>query len=79
MDENILKQVETNINTEEYIWSAQDASLYEIGNTRAIQAMSAPDSIRMVFPPHTFIVAWEKDGTMASPAFRPLHPHSNQW
>ena len=79
IEDNILRQVETNLNTEEYIWAPADASLYEIGNTRAIQAMSLPGYIRMVFPPHTLIMAWEKDGSIASPAFRPLHPHSNQW
>ena len=79
IEDNILRQVETNLNTEEYVWAPADASLYEIGNTRAIQAISLPGSIRMVFPPHTMIMAWEKDGSMASPAFRPLHPHSNQW
>ena len=79
IDPAILAQVETNLNMEEYIWSPADTSLYEVGNARAIQAMSLPGSIRMVFPPNTMIMAWEKDGSLASPAFRPLHPHSNQW
>lgn len=79
IDPAVLEQVETNPKTEEYIWSHADQSLYELGNIRAANAKGQPGSIRMVFPPHTFICAWEKDGTMASPAFRPLHPHSNQW
>lgn len=79
IDPSILAQVETNLNQEEYIWSPLDTSLYEVGNARAIQAMAAPGAIRMVFPVNTMIMAWEKDGSLASPAFRPLHPHSNQW
>lgn len=79
IDPSILAQVETNLNMEEYIWSPADTSLYEVGNARAIQAMSLPGAIKMVFPPNTMIMAWEKDGSLASPAFRPLHPHSNQW
>jgi hypothetical protein len=79
IDPSILAQVETNLNQEEYIWSPVDTSLYEVGNARAIQAMSLPGAIRMVFPVNTMIMAWEKDGSLASPAFRPLHPHSNQW
>lgn len=79
IDPSILAQVESNLNQEEYIWSPADTSLYEVGNARAIQAMSLPGAIRMVFPPNTMIMAWEKDGSLASPAFRPLHPHSNQW
>lgn len=79
IDPNILTQVESNLNMEEYIWSPADTSLYEVGNARAIQAMALPGAIKMVFPPNTMIMAWEKDGSLASPAFRPLHPHSNQW
>lgn len=79
IDPSILAQLESNLNQEEYIWSPVDTSLYEVGNARAIQAMSLPGAIRMVFPPNTMIMAWEKDGSLASPAFRPLHPHSNQW
>ena len=79
IDPSVLGQVENNLDTAEYIWSQVDQSLYEVGNPRAINALGTPGSIRMVFPPHTFICAWEKDGTLASPAFRPLHPHSNQW
>lgn len=79
IDPSILAQVESNLNQEEYIWSLADTSLYEVGNARAIQAMSLPGAIRMVFPVNTMIMAWEKDGSLASPAFRPLHPHSNQW
>lgn len=79
IDESILQQVETNIHQEEFIWSPQDATLYEVGNARAIQAQNMQGSIRMIFPPHTYILGFEKDGAVASPAFRPLHPHSNQW
>ena len=79
IDTSVLEKVETNTETAEYIWSQADQSLYEVGNPRAINAIGTPGSIRMIFPPHTFICAWEKDGTLASPAFRPLHPHSNQW
>jgi hypothetical protein len=79
IDSRVLGQVETNLNMEEYIWSPADTSLYEVGNARAITAMTLPGAIKMVFPPNTMIMAWEKDGSLASPAFRPLHPHSNQW
>lgn len=79
IDPNIMTQVETNLNLEEYIWCPVDTSLYEMGNGRAIEAMGRPGAIRMVFPPNTMIMAWEKDGSLASPAFRALHPHSNQW
>jgi len=79
IDPSIITQVETNLNLEEYIWSPADSSLYELGNVRALQAQDLPGHIKMAFPPHTMIMAWEKDGSLASPAFRPLHPHSNQW
>lgn len=100
IDSSIVAQVETNIGTEEYIWSPQDATLYELGNARAQAAIGVPGAIKLVFPPATvswrccgnslvttsadfaltqMIMAWEKDGSLASPAFRPLHPHSNQW
>jgi hypothetical protein len=79
IDPSIITQVETNLNLEEYIWSPADSSLYELGNARALQAQGLPGSIKMAFPPQTMIMAWEKDGSLASPAFRPLHPHSNQW
>lgn len=79
IDVGILDQVETNATTEEFVWSPADSSLYEITSNRAVAALGMVGSVRMVFPAHTMITAWEKDGTRASPAFRPLHPHSNQW
>lgn len=63
----------------EYVWSHSDATLYEVGTNSATRALSAPGAIRFVFPPGTMIMAFEKDGSPASPAFTPMHPHSNEW
>lgn len=79
IDLAILSQVDSNDKTCQYIWSPSDASLYEVSSSRAKQAMLQPGSIKLVFPPRTMIRAWEKDGTEATPDFKPLHPHSNQW
>lgn len=79
IDPSIMAQHKTNDTTQEFIWSPQDATLYELHNNRGITMANQPGAIKLIFPPGTMLLAWEKDGTLASPAFRPLHPHSNQW
>ena len=71
IDSSIVVQVETNIGTEEYIWSPQDATLYELGNARAQAALGAPGAIKLVFPPAT--VSWRRAAVHRTPADSPLH------
>ena len=79
IDPAVLQERPSNLNTEEFVWSPSDCCLYGIGNPRAPAALKEPDAVKLVFPPATMLIAKEKDGMMASPAYTLTHPHSNEW
>lgn len=68
-----------NENTLEYVWSRSDSTLYKAESLQGQQAVTEPGTIKFVFPPRTMLLAYEKDGTIATPAYSNLHPHSNEW
>ena len=74
-----LPEVQSNSATAEYVWSPNEVSLYDVNTPQGRQVVNEPGAIRMSFPPGTMITAFEKDGTVASPAHTALHSHSNEW
>lgn len=68
-----------NEQTLEYVWSRSDSTLYKLESLQGQQAITESGSIQFVFPPKTMLLTYEKDGTIATPAYSNLHPHSNEW
>lgn len=78
---NEVRDVTLNSKTEEYIWHPADCTLYRLDSAQGRQALAAaePGCTKFRFPPGTMIMTIEKDGAIASPAYSPAHPHSNEW
>jgi hypothetical protein len=68
-----------NDTTLKYVWSHSDTTLYKADTAQGQQALTESGTIQLVFPPRTMLMAQEKDGTLATPAYSNLHPHSNEW
>lgn len=68
-----------NEHTLEYVWSRSDSTLYKAESLQGQQALTEAGSVHFIFPPRTMLLAYEKDGTIATPAYSNLHPHSNEW
>ena len=68
-----------NENTLEYVWSRSDSTLCKADSAQGQQALTESGSVKFIFPPRTMLLSYEKDGTIATPAYSNLHPHSNEW
>lgn len=79
IDPVIKAERPTNRDTAEFVWSPMDCTLYGMDSIRANAALTEPDAVKLVFPPGSMIMAKEKDGVVASPAYTLTHPHSNEW
>lgn len=76
----VREGVTTNPKTEEFVWHPTDCSLYRLDSAQGRQALiSEPNAVKLRFPPGTMINTKEKDGALATPAYSPAHPHSNEW
>lgn len=81
IDPFLLAQADVSHNEEtlEYVWSRSDSTLYKSESLQGQQAIMESGSIHLIFPPKTMLLSYEKDGSIATPAYSNLHPHSNEW
>jgi hypothetical protein len=81
IDPFLLAQPDVSYNeqTLEYVWSRSDSTLYKLESLQGQQAIMETGSIHFIFPPKTMLLSHEKDGSIATPAYSNLHPHSNEW